>query len=222
MMPPEDENVSVTPVTPQPVLPGGPPAEMPVIVPFRFFAIPAHRLAAGSGASPEDVLEPDMPPMRGAVERALGGAEFRDMRARDRMRSALADDKVPERMGVAVPERFGPSGVFARPPQDLPALLRLADQLESLAQTEAGERALVWKCGQCGTRYAVPVALARSVVIPCERCGAAVDLSPERSVGEEALLDPFSGAVNAARKQLAEFFREAMARGWAVLVASGE
>jgi DNA-directed RNA polymerase subunit RPC12/RpoP len=84
---------------------------------------------------------------------------------------------------------------------------------------EAGERALVWRCGKCGTRYAVPVALARSVVIPCERCGNPVDLTPEKSVGEEALMDPFAGAVNATRRQLAGFFREAMARGFTVLVA---
>src|SRR5687768_16562274 len=101
-------------------------------------------------------------------------------------------------------------------------MLRLADQLDSRAQIEAGERALVWKCERCATRYAVPVALARSVVIPCERCGASVDLTPDRSVGEEALLDPFSGAVNTARRHLAVFFREAMARGYAVLVAGEE
>ena len=41
-----------------------------------------------------------------------------------------------------------------------------------------------------------------------------MDLTPEKSVGEEALLDPFAGAVNATRRELAGFFREAMARGW--------
>ena len=212
--------VDVTPPVAQPVLPGTAAAAMPSPVPFRFIAVPGHRLATGAGVTPEETLEPDLPPLLGAIERALAGAEFRDMRARDRMRAALADDQVSAAPGGL--EQLGPSGVFARPPQDLPALLRLADQLENLAAVEAGERAMVWRCPRCSTRYAVPVALARPVVIPCERCGAAVDLAPEKSVGEEALLDPFAGAVNVTRRQLAGFFREAMARGFTVLVATKE
>ena len=216
----EDQSVDVTSSEPQLALPGGPAAAMQSPVPYRFVAVPGHRLAAGAAISPEEMMEPELPPLREAVERALSGAEFRDMRARDRMRAALADDRVAGPLGAL--EKLGPTGVFARPPQDLPALLRLADQLESLAQIDAGERALVWRCGKCGTRYAVPVALARAVTIPCERCGSGVDLAPERSIGEEGLLDPFSGAVNAARQQLAGFFREAMARGFTVLVAGEE
>ena len=220
MMDEEQTDVDVTTPAPQPALPAAPAAAMPSPVPYRFIAVPGHRLAAGADIPSEEVLEPDLPPLREAVERALSGAEFRDVRARDRMRSALADDRLAGPPGPL--EKLGSAGVFARPPQDLPALLRLADQLENLAQIEAGERALVWRCGTCGTRYAVPVALARAVIIPCERCGAAVDLAPERSIGEEALLDPFSGAVNAARQQLAVFFREAMARGFTVLVAGDD
>ena len=216
----DDMTVDVTSPVAQPALPGGPPAAMPSPVPFRFIAVPGHRLATGAGVAPEETLEPELPPLRGAVERALAGAEFRDMRARDRMRAALADDQVS--VAPSGLEKVGHSGVFARPPQDLPALLRLADQLDNLATVEAGERALVYRCPKCSTRYAVPVALARVVVIPCERCGAAVDLAPEKSVGEEALLDPFAGAVNTTRRQLAGFFREAMARGFTVLVASEE
>ncbi|HVE85813.1 MAG TPA: hypothetical protein VND93_23320 [Myxococcales bacterium] len=189
-------------------------------MPYRFFAVAGHRLVAGAAVSPEEVVEPDLPPMREAVERALGGAELRDERALDRVRAALSAHRLPPSTLPGGLERFEPSGVFARPPQDLPALLRLADQLESLAQVEGGERALVWKCSQCGTRYAVPVALARPVVIPCERCGTAVDLHPDHRVGEESLLDPFSGAVNTARRELADFFREAMARGYTVLVST--
>lgn len=216
----DDLSVDVTSPVAQPALPGGSPAVMPSPVPFRFIAVPGHRLATGTGVAPDEALEPELPPLRGAIERALTGAEFRDMRARDRMRAALADDQVS--VAPSGLEKVGHSGVFARPPQDLPALLRLADQLDNLAAVEAGERAMVWRCPKCGTRYAVPVALARSVVIPCERCGAAVDLAPDKSVGEEALLDPFAGAVNVTRRQLAGFFREAMARGFTVLVASEE
>ena len=220
MMDEEQRDMDVTPPTPRPALPAVPAAATPSPVPYRFIAVPGHRLAAGADIPSDEVMEPELPPMREAVERALSGAEFRDVRARDRMRSALTDDRVEGPPGPL--EKLGPAGVFARPPQDLPALLRLADQLESLAQIEAGERALVWRCGKCSTRYAVPVALSRSVVIPCERCGAAVDLAPERSIGEEALLDPFSGAVNTVRQQLATFFREAMARGFTVLVAGDD
>lgn len=187
-------------------------------VAFRFLAVPSHRLVEHPQSLPVDErLEPDLPPVHEAVERALAGAEFRDVRAKDRMRSLLQGDKPPK---LGAPETgFGPSAVFAQPPQDLPALLRLADELESLARREAGERALVWKCGDCGARYAVPVALVRQVSIRCERCGTPVELNATRSLGEEALIDPFQGAVNHSRKELASFFREAMARGWPVLVA---
>lgn len=161
------------------------------------------------------MLEPRLPDLREAVDRALVGTDFRDVRARDRLRSILAGGGPP---GDRPP--FPNAAVFARPPHDLPALLRLADQLDRMAkQGQSGERALVWHCGRCGTRYAVPVSLARPVTIACERCGAPVALQPEKSDGQESLVDPFSGAVNATRRELAEFFREAMARGWAVLVA---
>jgi hypothetical protein len=188
---------------------------------FRFLALPGHRVVDHPRTQPdEDRLEPELPPIHEAIERALGGAEFRDSRARDRLRSLLQGDR-PPKLG-APGAGYGPSAVFAQPPGDLPALLRLADELEGLARQEAGERALVWKCSECSARYAVPVALVRSVSILCERCGTPVELNPTRSLGEEALIDPFLGAVNQCRRELATFFREAMARGWPVLVSQGE
>lgn len=186
---------------------------------FRFVALPGHRLVAHPQTLPSDErLEPELPPLQEAVERALASAQFRDVKAKDRLRSLLTSDRPPT-LGSAA-EGQGPSAVFAQPPQDLPALLRLADELESMARREAGERALVWNCGECGARYAVPVALARTVSIRCERCGGPVELNPGRSVGEESLIDPFLGTVNTARRALASFFREAMARGWPVLVSA--
>ncbi|HYH94434.1 hypothetical protein [Hyalangium sp.] len=188
---------------------------------FRFLAVPGFRVVDHPRALPaEDRLEPELPPIPEAVERALGGAEFRDVRARDRLRALLQSDRPPKLGSPGT--GFGPSAVFAQPPGDLPALLRLADELEGLARLEAGERALVWKCAECSARYAVPVSLVRPVSIRCERCGAPVELSPTRSLGEEALIDPFLGAVNQCRRELATFFREAMARGWPVLVSQGE
>lgn len=188
---------------------------------FRFLAVPGHRLVDHPRALPdEDRLEPDLPPIPEAVEKALASAEFRDVRARDRLRSLLHGDKPPK---LGTPGAgYGPSAVFAQPPADLPALLRLADELETMAKREAGERALVWKCTECSARYAVPVALVRPVSIRCERCGSPVELSAPRSLGEEALIDPFLGAVNQCRHELATFFREAMARGWPVLVSEGQ
>ena len=187
---------------------------------FRFLALPAHRLVDFPKTLPdEERLEPNLPPVLEAVERALAGAEFRDLKARDRLRALLQGDRPP---ALGSPGKgYGPSAIFAQPPQDLPALLRLADELEHLARREAGERALVWKCGECSARYAVPVALVRQVSIRCERCGHPVQLSSQQSLGEEALIDPFQGAVNTSRHELAAFFREAMARGWPVLVAEG-
>ncbi len=188
---------------------------------FRFLAVPGYRVVEHPRALPdEDRLEPELPPIPEAVERALSGAEFRDVRARDKLRSLLQSDRPPKLGSPGA--GFGPSAVFAQPPGDLPALLRLADELETLARREAGERALVWKCGECGARYAVPVSLVRPVSIRCERCSNPVELSPARSLGEEALVDPFLGAVNECRHALAVFFREAMARGWPVLVSMGE
>jgi hypothetical protein len=163
------------------------------------------------------MLAPDLPHEPGEVERALAGAEFRDLRARDWLRGILTGNQPPPYGPPG--EGYGRSGIFARPPGDLPALLRLADQLESLARQQAGERAIVWVC-ECGTRYAVPVALARPVSIQCERCGRPVDLIVSRSIGEEQLLDPLPAAINARRHKLAAFFREAMARGWPVLVST--
>lgn len=190
---------------------------------YRFFAVPAHRLvgSASSFEGPGELLEPESPSdVRVTVERALQGSEFRDMRARDRLRSLLHSDNPP-----TLPSPGGGCGraaVFAQPPQDLPALLRMADHLDRLAKQEVGERALVWKCTQCQTRYAVPVSLVRNVAIRCERCTEPVELHPSRSLGEESLMDPFMGEVNRARQALAAFYREAMARGWPVLVCTSE
>lgn len=187
---------------------------------YRFFAVPAHRLAEKSLEGIDEVLEPDAPEIRSVLERALQGAEFRDIRARDRLRSLLHADTEPPHPSPG--QGCGRAAIFAQPPQDLPALLRMADHLERLAQQEVGERALVWRCTQCSTRYAVPVALVRNVAIRCERCGEPVELNPTRSLGEEALVDPFQGEVNTTRQKLATFFREAMARGWPVLVCTTE
>jgi hypothetical protein len=185
---------------------------------IRFFSIPSHRLVAPPQLLPiEAVTEPELPASAGLVDRALAGVEFRDERVRDRLTHMFASDSLP-RMGAPGPQA-SPSLIFARPPQDLPAILRMADQLEALAAAEEGERALVWRCQRCATRYAVPLGLVRDVSIRCERCGEAVSLRRERSTGEEALVDPMQGAVNVTRRRLAAFLRESMASGWPVLVS---
>lgn len=186
---------------------------------IRFFSVPAHRLLDGSRLIPADeLIEPTLSRSPEALERALSGAEFRDQRARDWLHSLIATARTAQ---PTLGPGCGPAAVFARPPADLPALLRLADQLEGLAQKQTGERALVWKC-QCGTRYAIPITLFRPVSIRCESCGRTVQLDPSVSVGEEALLDPLEDAANRSRHELSRFFREAMARGWPVLVCSTE
>jgi hypothetical protein len=159
------------------------------------------------------MLEPQLPTEEGLVERALTGAEFRNMRARDQVRALLRSEE------ARLADNGERAAVFAQPPTDLPAVLRLADQLDGLAKDEEGERALVWRCGECMTRYAVPIHLVRPVSIRCERCGQPVELRVEKSLGEEALLDPYRANVNVCRRQLANFFRESMARGWPVLVS---
>jgi hypothetical protein len=185
---------------------------------IRFFSIPSHQLVSPPQLLPADALfEPELPPSVGLMDRALAGVEFRDQRVRDRIQQMFASDGI-QRLGAPGPQA-SLSLVFAKPPEDLPAILRMADQLESLAAAEEGERALVWKCHRCATRYAVPLGLVRDVSIRCERCGEPVSLRRERSTGEEALVDPMQGAVNLSRRRLAAFLRESMASGWPVLVA---
>jgi len=185
---------------------------------IRFFSIPSHRLVPPPQLLPaEAVVEPEFPASAGLVDRVLSGVEFRDRRVRDHVTQMFASDSLP-RLGAPGPQ-CSPSLVFARPPQDLPAILRMADQLEALAAAEEGERALVWKCQRCSTRYAVPLGLVRDVSIRCERCGEPVSLRRERSTGEEALVDPLQGSVNLTRRRLAAFLRESMASGWPVLVS---
>lgn len=176
---------------------------------FRFYAVPAWQLldekvakAMGATTAPEEALRPVAAEPE-LIEAALAQVEYRGFKARERALELLS--------------RSNPA-VFASSPNDLPALLRTADQLLMIAKMDAGERAEVWRC-QCGTRYAVPVALVRPVSLLCERCGHTVELDPVHSLGETSVADPRTASVNSARTGLSEFFREAMARGWPVLVA---
>lgn len=200
----------------QNLLAPNPPKSERERVGYRFFASPSHRLTdLPRRPVPDELLEPELPYLHEAVERAFSGAEFRDGRARDRLNQLLFSDAA---LTLRVPgDESARSAIFAQPPSDLPALLRLADQLDWLAIEEVGERALVWRC-ECGTRYAVPVALVREVSIRCENCTRSVELNRNNSLGEESLTAPRQQEVNEARKRLAGFFRESMARGWPVLV----
>jgi hypothetical protein len=172
---------------------------------FRFFAVPAwqliesdhHRGLAPSAASLSPAL--GLAP----IASVLGRAEYRGGFALARAQQLLA-------------EAAGPA-VYARPPNDLPALLRTADQLQSLARQDAGEPAYVWRC-ECGARYAVPATLLRPVAFRCDRCDRTVDFDSQRSAEVAPAADPALAQVGAARQALAEFFREAMFLGWPVLV----
>ena len=174
---------------------------------FRFYSLPAWALldptARPVDGDANDELSPNVP-SADLLPEALSRVEYRGFKALDRARALLSESN---------------PAVFARSPNDLPALLRTADQLLTFAKMDAGERAQVWRC-QCGTRYAVPVALVRPVSLLCERCGSTVELDPTTSLGESSIADPRTSNVNAARLALSEFFREAMARGWPVLVKS--
>lgn len=160
---------------------------------FRFFSVPPWN-------PKEAELVPDS---NSDLQAALARVEYRGFKAHDRALELLAA-KSP--------------AVFASSPNDLPALLRTADQLLTIAKMDAGERAQVWRCS-CGTPYAVPVALVRPVSLRCDRCGNTVEMDPSRASGEQQLADPKTTTINATRLALSTFFREAMARGWPVLVA---
>jgi hypothetical protein len=174
---------------------------------YRFSAAPLWALTDASTKAPE--FEPLAPIPTVSPEvwpRVLARIEYRTLTLTERIELALKTGQQP--------------AVLARPPNDLPALLRTADQLLTFARQESGEKASVWRC-ECGTRYAVPVSLLRTVSIRCEHCGRTVDLDPDRTAGESFLPNPELAAVNELRRSLSAFFREAMARGWLVLVSKG-
>jgi hypothetical protein len=177
---------------------------------YRFHAVPRWVLtrdkkAKGPEPRADDRLDPKVPDLPDAVDKALARLEYRG-------------DAALERIGALLQGGKGPV-VFASPPNDLPALLRTADELVTVARQDVGERARVWRC-DCGTHYAVPVALIRPVAIRCERCGQIVDFELGKSIGEQNLSDLHQSHVNEYRQGLADFFREAMARGWPVLVSN--
>lgn len=172
-----------------------------------FHAVPAWQLDAKKGSEGEEVLRPAIAEeLVGYVDQALARIEYRGFKAADRARALIA-------------AAGGRPAIYARPPNDLPALLRTADQLLTMMRQESGERAHLWRC-ECGTRYAVPVNLLRPVSIRCDRCGRTIELDPIRSTGEPVIADPKVEQISACRQALSDFFREAMARNWIVLVSS--
>ena len=172
---------------------------------FRFYAVPAWHLLEDKQAKAEaTTTEVELRPTEGVpevMEAALAQVEYRDAWAADRARELLATSD---------------PAIYARSPNDLPALLRTADQLQARSRVVAGERATVWRCS-CGTRFVVPVSLVRPLNAKCEKCGKTADLGPGiKPDPAQVTTEVFS--VNATRRSLSEFFREAMARGWPVLV----
>lgn len=173
---------------------------------YRFHAVPAWALAdAKRVAGPDDVLRPAIAESV-LLPRVLEHVEYRGEKATERAaRLAGADGGKP--------------AVYAQSPNDLPALLRTANQLITLAREEAGERAQHRRCS-CGARYTVPVLPVRPITLKCTRCGNTVDLDPPPATGAATAPGPAT-SVHDARIALAAFFREAMARGWPVLVSRG-
>lgn len=179
---------------------------------FRFYSVPGWKLITSTDKSnkprveeaDEATLEPTGADVS-LIEEALARVEYRGFKAVERANDLLSN--------------ASKDVVYASSPNDLPALLRTADQLVTMAKAAAGERAQLWRCPKCNTRYAVPVALVRPVSLSCDRCDQTIELDPTTSEGESNIADPHTTNVNAARISLAEFFREAMARGWPVLVA---
>lgn len=168
---------------------------------FRLTAVPAWALVETKPAGGE-VLHPDIDD---AV--ALG-----DVLARIEYRGEQAG----ERLQRLTEGQAGPV-VYARPPNDLPALLRTADQLVSVAREEAGEQVHRRRC-ECGAPYIVPIVAVRPMSLKCQRCGRTVDLDPPPAQGATAAAGR-AATVHDARLALSTFFREAMARGWPVLAA---
>lgn len=168
---------------------------------YRFYAVPAWALE-DTAQVPEEVLRPSIAD-DALLPSVLAHVEYRG-------------EKASERAARLATAEQGP-GLYARSPNDLPALLRTADQLITAARIEAGERAQHRRCA-CGAAYTVPVAPVRPITLKCSRCGSLVDLDPPPAQGRPLAPGPAT-TVNDARLALSAFFREAMARGWPVLVS---
>ncbi|MBL8922910.1 MAG: hypothetical protein JNJ54_28940 [Myxococcaceae bacterium] len=176
---------------------------------YRFSSQPAWSLTPSKEDDQPGGFELLQSPLASTAEimnRAMSRVEYRTLGLLARVESALASSPGPV--------------VFATSPNDLPALLRTADQLLTFARQEAGERAIVWRCS-CSARLAVPVSLMRPVSVRCDRCGRTLDLDP-RAAPPSSSADPVTAEVNEFRQALSAFFREAMARGWPVLVSKVE
>lgn len=177
---------------------------------YRFSSQPAWSLTPSTQDDEPGGFELLQTPLTSTPEimnRAMARVEYRTLGLLARVEAAVATTPGPV--------------VFATSPNDLPALLRTADQLLTLARQEAGERAIVWRC-TCSARLAVPVSLMRPVSIRCDRCGRTLDLDPRAAPPSSSASDPVTAEVNEYRQALSGFFREAMARGWPVLVSKVE
>lgn len=163
---------------------------------FRFSAVPTWSLEAKKGMPEAQPLLPEVPSPSVAA-RAVEHIEFRGTKLGDAVEQALQGAK-----GAVV---------FARSPNDLPALLRTADQLRSLSLQATEDRPQVFHCA-CGAAYNVPLSLFHPLTIRCDRCARVVELNSTR------LADTPVSEISLCRDGLAAFFREAMARGWVVLV----
>jgi hypothetical protein len=164
---------------------------------YRFHAAPTWALGAAAGAA-DDRLTPDIAHEE-LIGEVLSQVEYRGESADGRARRLVGDGGEP--------------AIYARSPVDLPALLRTADQLLAQARATNGDRPRLGQC-RCGAAYAVPVILVPPATLRCDRCGAVIELDPARGPA----MDDRTRRLNATRHALASFFREAMARGWPVLV----
>ncbi len=168
----------------------------------RFFAVPLYvvETSAGKPAAAREKLEPEASEPT-LVSRAIERVEFRGSRLGDHVVRLLAEGKGPM--------------VLARSPNDLPALLRTADQLRTFSIQDSQGRPQVFHCA-CGTAYNVPISLFRPLSIRCDRCGRVVELASTR------LSDSRVSELSLCRDRLSDFFRESMARGWLVMVETAQ
>lgn len=173
---------------------------------MRFFALPSWALnPKRKNQPPVDQLAPKLE--GGELSAIADRCEFRSWVLVDHCKRLLKDTDEPH-------------AVLAQPPNDLPALLRTADQLLAMSRHDGGSTARVWRC-ECGCHYSLEASLVGPVAIKCDRCGRTIDLDIGHALSHAASppAAPEAARLAAARKSLSEFFREAMARGWPVLVA---
>jgi hypothetical protein len=132
------------------------------------------------------------------LRKVLMGVEYRGQTAHAKVMATLRE----------------PGSILAKPPNDLPALLRTADQLLMMARQASGEGVHIQYCS-CGTRFSFPPNQQHNVLIRCHSCQRPLDAELLK-YPQPLSNDPHREQINGIRISLSTFLRDAMAQSLTV------